>query len=365
MKKNNQTTYIDESGNTGGDIWHTDQPYFVIVGVTIPNEKCKLLSNFITNEYLIYKTNTEKELKAITWVKNVNKRFSLQHIVDKIGEYHSGIAAVIVEKRFMEAAIIVETFFDGAYNDNEDFSWCYDRDLRKETSDYYYNRMSDEDLSFISQTIVNGGDLDAYQKSLNLVISVTDNERYRIMLEGSKSHLQEICELDREISSFGDNLRRRVLRSPNYTGFYTICNILVKQCSINGCTSDIIFDSASMCNREFESLYNYFQTIKEDCVIPELLEIYSWKNRLTSFKIENSKQNSCLIAADILATSIFNMLTKLKDGEELYSYDAYILGLLFVWLQNGDLVPVASSNFYNQFVAALRHYSSILGDLKD
>lgn len=358
------TTFIDEAGNTGGDLWSVDQPYFVLAAITFPDNMKESLVEFITKEFLDNKVNTEKELKTITWVKNPRKRKSLERIVDWIATSHSCIDMVVVEKRFMEAGLIVETFFDGAYNDIEDYSWCSDKVLKKATANYYYDRLSDEDLNFIARTFIYDGDALQYQDCLNRVIAVTDNPRFLAMLEGAKSHIQEISETNNDLGVY-DGLRKHILRSPNYTGFYALGNKLAEECATLGITSDILFDKASMCNKEFESIYNRFTNFKSDVVIPFWGELLTWKDRLLSFSVVDSKEETGVLAADIFATSMFNTLVKLKKGAELFRYDAYMLGLYMTLSQNYELLAVASDRFYDMAWSAISHYAGIIDQLKE
>ena len=120
-----------------------------------------------------------------------------------------------------------------------------------------------------------------------------------------------------------------------------------------------------MCNKEFESVYNHFSNAEHDAIIPLLIEMYTWRDRLTSFTIVDSKDDTCILAADILATSMCNTFTKLKLGKNLYRYDVYMLGLFSILLRNQELLPVASTKFYEMAGAALNHYSNIIDQLKE
>lgn len=62
---------------------------------------------------------------------------SIQEIINLkiILEYLKGMqcdfSLVILEKRFMVCALIVDNFLDGAYNDFEDYTWCNDNDEKR------------------------------------------------------------------------------------------------------------------------------------------------------------------------------------------------------------------------------------------
>jgi len=106
--------YIDESGNTGSNWLDFSQPYFVYGGWLI-REDVKIAAE----DYLktLLKNTQAAELKSKNFFKKKNASANFyDHFKNLTFEFYSIPYFVIVDKKFMVAAKIVETFFDCEYN---------------------------------------------------------------------------------------------------------------------------------------------------------------------------------------------------------------------------------------------------------
>lgn len=112
----NWTYYIDESGNTGTNWLDEKQPFFIYGGWLLNDAQYDMCTKYIKSLFIGKQT---KELKAVNFFKYDKDFRKYANIFLKlINEYHAIPIFAIVEKRFMIAAKIVETFYDPAYNPN-------------------------------------------------------------------------------------------------------------------------------------------------------------------------------------------------------------------------------------------------------
>ena len=141
-------TYIDESGNTGSDLLNISQKIFCLSSVSIPSCQMENLKIYIQEKFESVKEKEEKEIKATKWIKSSKKNRVLQDIVRKMKSVGCDFSAVIIEKRYMLASLIVDNFLDGAYNDNEDYTWCNNKEEKIRAAQYFYDTLNDENENF-------------------------------------------------------------------------------------------------------------------------------------------------------------------------------------------------------------------------
>lgn len=123
--------YFDESGNTGSNWLDKQQPYFVYGGWLMLDEKKKFAEQLLADSFSDSKA-TELKSKKI-WLK---KRNQLIEFINKMIEEAKAIPCfVIVDKKYMVAAKIVETFFDCAYNPFVNTYLNYKFELKKALAD--------------------------------------------------------------------------------------------------------------------------------------------------------------------------------------------------------------------------------------
>lgn len=104
--------YLDESGNTGSNWLDVKQPYFVYGGWLIKNDKKDLAENVLLSCFSNYKANELKSQKI--WDR---KRLVLIEFINKMIDAAEAYPCfMIMDKKYMIAAEIVETFFDCNYN---------------------------------------------------------------------------------------------------------------------------------------------------------------------------------------------------------------------------------------------------------
>jgi len=159
-------------------------------------------------------------------------RYICEHAVD--------VNAVVVEKRFMVASLIVYKYFDGEYNDNGDYKWVNDKAERIKAANYYYELLTDDELSKIGKCLMNPNNENT-KAIWDILWEKTEEPEYKWVLAGVVDHLDKITsEFDAFFES--DGLSGAITNSPNFTAFSRLGNIIAASAMQNGYTTRLIFD---------------------------------------------------------------------------------------------------------------------------
>lgn len=340
-------TYIDESGNTGKDLLNYSQKIFCLSSVSVPSSQMDNLKNYIQEKFESAKEKEEKEIKATNWIKAPKKNKVLQEIIQEMKSANCDFSAVIIEKRYMLAALIVDNFLDGEYNDNKDYTWCNNKEEKIKAAQYFYEVLNDEDYdsilpAFTSSTIEN------VQKAIHIVIERTKDSRYKKMLEGC--HIQELFEKDLAVIPNNEGWSNSVIRSPNYSAFATLGQLVAKNARNKNYQTSIIFDNCFLCNEAYRHIYDLFMQMRPHPFFEKLTGMFSWKNYIRDFSIADSKESLFLQTADVIATSTLKSLMKVFLRQGLNNYEKFIVELIKEMSETGNLWLVTNRRYYDAFI---------------
>ena len=107
------TLYLDESGNTGTNMFDDNQPFYVYAGWLINKDDENKVISYIKESFSRVKA---QELKSI----NILKRYRPQLYKFLLNSIEQGMHPFyfVFEKKHYVCCKIVETFFDYAHNSN-------------------------------------------------------------------------------------------------------------------------------------------------------------------------------------------------------------------------------------------------------
>lgn len=339
-------TYIDESGNTGNNLVDRDQKYFTIAAVSVPQDEEQRILSFIQEKFDAVKEIGETEIKAARWARTPKKAEIMKSIIDYMKENRCDFSLVILEKRYMVCALIVDNFLDGAYNDFEDYTWCNDKEEKKKAAQYFYDVLDDNEIKQISNAFTQP-QLEKYINAYNIVFSKTQNLDYKKMLAGC--HIIQLYEDDYNAVMNNPEANPNVVRSANYTTFTALGMRIANICRRKNYKTNIVFDNCLLCNEAFMNLYERFKIVEDNEILKMWAGILSWKGWVDSFTIANSKSSFLLQTADILATSVTKTLENIFSEGNLTNYDNYI--------KNHIKNMLADDTFY--FVLSERHIQKL------
>ena len=344
-------TYIDEAGNTGDNLLDLHQPLFVLAAVSVPVDKQIQAKQIREAHFLAVKEKEETEIKATKWYKAPKKQQAMSLLLQELQVLGTKLHLVVTEKRYMIAGWAVNTFFDYANVGSDDMSFVNDGNKRRATADHYEQNCTDEELASIGQALRNPT-REGYLRAIGILRQRAPEQSSIDILNSAERNVDELLAVETSHDNlFGDS----VFHTPNLTSLHALGNMIAQMCKEQEAQTSFIFDDCSLCNKAFLELYKIDSNIKEDFSIPTLPNHLTWKDRVLSFKTANSKSESLLQAADVLATCTDKLLQKVGGGAtEFTVFEKSILMQLGLTFGENQLWMVSSQKLKQQFAKATR-----------
>lgn len=365
-------TYIDEAGQTGSDIMSADQPIFVMAGVMLNEEQERAVLQKLDEQFNLHKEKTETEIKGSSWSKVPKKSIALQSIIEEIIDKNGDIAILIFEKRFMAAAMIVDNFFDYVYNEIKDYKWVKNRDAKIQGTNYFYERLNNELAAKVWELFRIPQQPEAFRPVIDDLLLITDNEEYRVLLEGAKLHIKELVDDlygPRSLHTPLDAISNSTKRAPNFSSFSTLVNMLIPHCLMYEQTTELIFDNQLQFEQAYQCLFDLFSNIDEPVLQfgPDINDrIYSWKGVITGISPADSKVEKGLQLADIVASSVSNLMLKTQSGDmsKFLELDLFNMALLHALDSTCHTVHfVVSKPFFIKYMDAVKLCSTMIEEV--
>lgn len=333
----NYTTYIDESGNTGCDLTNKKQKIFVLASVSIPNSYQKNMEQSIKEIFDSGKEKEEKELKAMSWIKEKNRRSLLQKIIEDMIQANCFFSIDIIEKKYMITSKISQNFFDAEYNKNKDFSWLMPPKCI-EVSNHLYKYLEDDDIDNIWR-VWRDPKKEDLKNSVQRVKNKVKNPEMKEFLDNfdyERFFKEELVDDDEK----SPELKANVQHSPNFTSFVTLGNLIVQRCKKAQSSTNIIFDHYDLVDKAYSYIIGLFKEKKIDEF--SSLGLACWDSYIADFQAKNSKSTPLLQTADIIATSVMKTIERVFcDGKTANEYENFIIELI---KKNRDSVHIMASN---------------------
>lgn len=358
--------YIDEAGNTGADIMIKNQPVFVLAGVMLDEQKEHIVLQKMETIFQMHREQEELEIKGKSWSRTAKKASALQAIIEEIFAQKGDIAIVIVEKRFMAGAMVVDNFFDYVYNDVQDLKWVNCREAKIQGANYYYEHLTDELASKVWSLFKEKQSPEDFRLIIDELLLVTDDNEYKVLLEGAKPHVEDLVNDLYKQSSVNtplENIPTKVMRAPNFSTFNQLINMFIPLCYASNSTAKLIIDEQHQFEESYRRLFDIFCNIKIPAIQlgPNFEDvIYSWNNVVTDLSIGNSQEEKGLQLADIVASSINSLMLKAQKGgmNKFLELDLFNVLLLHILGETSHTVYyVVSNQFYKKYLETVKYFS--------
>ncbi|NNU96414.1 DUF3800 domain-containing protein [Anoxybacillus sp. EFIL] len=318
------TFFIDESGNTGTDWLNKDQPFFVYGGWLIPNEKIDNVNAYIS-EFI--KKEQSGELKSNKILKRNDGYKIINEIFNSMVCKFSALPIfVVVDKEFMVAAKIVETFFDCAYNPNVNEYLTHPFELKKALANCIFE--SKDTLFQFSELIKNG----------TINIKELRNISHQLIKSFERSNHMEVANSLKDLSD--ENLLSMIDEFETVTDTGRMKNrIALTQTMLlemlrnieillnnRGATVKIIHDKL----RGYSTIFNEIQAIffrKEQPFVYKN-EYKIWLSNfphIDSIEEINSKSSPCIQASDMLCGFIAKAFQAMNSMKSLNKVEKEII----------------------------------------
>ncbi|MDI6563711.1 MULTISPECIES: DUF3800 domain-containing protein [Bacillus] len=136
----NFDVYCDESGNSGKNFLDSGQPMYVLAGIMVERNQSYRLRNRII-EFRKECYPDQEEIKGSYILKNTKGQKNANILINSIFELGIPFFS-IVEKKFMLALKMVETFLDPEYNKSLVTSFTWMNDTKKRIGQIFYNSIN-------------------------------------------------------------------------------------------------------------------------------------------------------------------------------------------------------------------------------
>lgn len=361
--------YIDEAGNTGSDIMIKDQPVFVLAGVMLDEQKEHIVLKKMEEMFQLHREQEELEIKGRSWSKTAKKASALQTIIEEIIAQNGAIAIVIVEKRFMAGTMVIDNFFDYVYNDIQDLKWVNNCKAKIQGANYYYDHLTDELASKVWNLFREKQSPETFRLIIDELLLITDDSEYRALLEGAKSHVEDLVnDLYKQpsVNMPLKNTPMNIMRAPNFSAFNQLINMLVPLCRASNSTAKLIIDEQHQFTEAYQHLYDIFCNIKNPFIQlgtnPEDI-IYSWNGVVSELSIGNSQIEKGLQLADIIASSVNSLMLKAQKGDvsKFLELDLFNILLLHILGSTNHTTVhyVVSNQFYTRYFESVNAMTQI------
>lgn len=312
------------------------------------------------------------EIKGKSWSKTAKKASALQTIIEEIITQNGAIAIVIVEKRFMAGAMVIDNFFDYVYNDIQDLKWVNNRKAKIQGANYYYDHLTDELASKVWNLFREKQSPETFRQIIDELLLITDDSEYKSLLEGAKPHVEDLVnDLYKQpsVNMPLDNISMNVMRAPNFSAFNQLINMLVPLCHTSNSVAKLIIDEQRQFEESYRRLVDIFCNIKMPALQfgpnPEDI-IYSWNGVVSGLSIGNSQIEKGLQLADIIASSINSLMLKAQKGDlsKFLELDLFNILLLHILESTNHTVHyVVSNQFYTQYFESVKNAATLIDNI--
>ena len=305
MTEDNYHAYCDESGNTGANLLDPRQPLFVVGGWLV-NDRALPAAQDRVREYADILSLTEKELHGYQLLKSERGRRAIYLLMTDFLNPFSLPICQIIEKRFMLAGMVYETFLDPDSNPKIPESFVDMWEGKHDLGEKIY-ALPDKVLARFSKAYETL-DRSLLLKSLRSVadaLQARSETHLADLILGSFPHIEKIIEKQRIGRKSYDSL---TLNTPNVAAFHMFFHSLEKigrDSAIPKIT--LVHDENLQFRKTFPMIFEGFRDDISNKVIKmgPWSDVYFGFQSLKDFEFADSKNEPILQASDVFVSSIY------------------------------------------------------------
>lgn len=349
------TVYCDESGNDGPNYLNPQQPFYVLAGWAVPDDR------IVDATLAIESTRSSQvpdaaELKFKTFKKSEGKREAVASLMCGLGQLGLTPIFMFAEKRFCIGAKIVETFLDPYYNPliRKGFSW--DAVIKKELANAFYDFLPEVTLRQFAA---------AYQhtKESTLTAALTEvieQSRGRVnpelgqLLEGSRGAMSAIVKAELSAAQSYEKAAG-TLNFPCLISYMMLLEYLARKGVVT--PHRLVHDEQGPYQAGFQQVFVDHRHAADHWATMIGQEIpYGPIRAIKTFETQRSELQPLLQAADLLAGSVGHVCLKLWSGTKLTPAEQQLAQLtLPLLLAEPRLAwPLCSDRMYGQIAEFLQ-----------
>ena len=255
----------------------------------------------------------------------------IRDIAELLMKNHFQLFIGIAEKTFVIATFIESDFFDPVFNDRCDNSWTYPSQERVENANFLFKHLSEEALIACGTFFSRGEEI---QKAYKLILRDIKDKEYKLplweILHGAEAHLDELGKITKQVLS-----DEKIIHAPNFFCYMGLINKIEHYYSnIQNKKCNLVFDSSREFNLAFLKAIKTMQKAAPGALLfsERRIPFITGYTSILKFKAESSEDNIFIQCADLLASAINRVMTKVFiNGENVTLTDAelFILVLIF------------------------------------
>ncbi|MCY8341158.1 DUF3800 domain-containing protein [Bacillus licheniformis] len=318
----NFDVFCDESGNSGRNYLDSGQPFYVLSGLMVERNQSYRLKNRIIEFHQKFYPDKE-ELKGSNILQSNRGQKNANLLIEKISDITVPFF-IIVEKKYLLAAKMVESFLDPEYNKGIDESFTWMNGTKKEIAEvfYYVSKKSTELFG------------EAYKEPSHELLNKALKELRKELKEKNYINMEKVIananteEIFDEFKIANEFYPNNALASINLTilnSFFNLVEIYSRTIKANKIR--IIHDEHAKYEDSYLTMFMHYQNKKEidQLVLQNGKKIIAHFTKLKSFKIHESEKSPIVQGADIYSSFINRVCTKISNGQRL-SPEMYVFG---------------------------------------
>ncbi|MDG5854385.1 DUF3800 domain-containing protein [Clostridium beijerinckii] len=308
--------YIDESGNTGTDWINGEQPYFVYGGWLVCDAQADKLKQYLNN---FLSTTQAKELKSKNLFKQKKGMLIFNNIFKEMCyKYRAFPIFCFADKKFMIAAKIVETFFDGAYNPKMNWYLTTPVELKKALAAC----ISEDDgiLMEFSKVIKNcTASIDDMKQINNKLVKIFEKQNHIMVADALRDLKEEnFVKMIDEFESITEGKTRKNTLTLTMPTLVILLNSAESICRIYDDQATVVHDKLRGYKDVFFKIEKIF--LKKDNPVSfgtEEKHIFSNFPHIDSLTTVDSKSDILVQAADLLCGFVSKVFSSFLMEEKL------------------------------------------------
>lgn len=294
--------YCDESGNSGPNYIDLPQPFYVLAGWLVPDDRVVDV-NIAIDDFRKTHFRQRDELKASAVLRNDATKRKCADLFRALGQLHCVPMYLIAEKQFCVAGKIVETFLDPAYNTIVKNPFTYDVSSKQEIANTLYDRLPDEVIRQFAEAY-RAPDAVTLAAALRKVVASVEahvSPELASAIGGCESFIDEIAQVEVETSPLGDVAG--TLNMPCLVSFLMLVENLGRIGMAHPIT--VLHDQQHAYQDGYERIFKMHKGMTDWFArLPHTDTTYSNLRHVVKFEMRESRTSLPIQAADLLAGSI-------------------------------------------------------------
>lgn len=305
------TFFIDESGNTGTDWLNSEQPFFIYGGWLIQDKYIESVNNYIDN---LLKNEQAHELKSSNILKRKNGMNICTEIIQTlIDNFYALPIFLAIDKEFMVAAKIVETFFDYTYNPNINAYLTHPTELKRALANCILNdkKILKDFLELIKKGTIDLSKLRTISKQL---ISLLENHNHYQVAETIRNLKDDnLKEMIKEFEYITDGGKKKTRIALTQTALRELLQNVELISQVKEQKVNVLHDKLRGYADVFKETEVIFLNQNDPCYYKNknMIWISNFRN-ITSISEIDSKDSPSIQASDILCGFISKVYMKMN-----------------------------------------------------